>query len=192
MTGRTHDLTAFTALHIAFAVSPLPMMRLSTALVAFSLGMVGGVIPDLDEWTSDSWDKIPAGSLIGRFVQPLLLGSHRLITHSLLGMAICGGVLWYGLTAVAHVILVDMTVVWWATMIGYFSHLVADSLTKEGVPWLFPIPLRYGIPPMRFLRIRTGSWREFYMFVPALLLLNGYLLYTRYEQYVLFFRSFGK
>src|ERR1700690_3612105 len=173
MTGRTHDLCALTAINIVVATQPLPHMSLATALVAIACGVTGGVVPDLDEWTSSAWQRIPAGSLIGRIIQPVLLGSHRFLTHSLVGMAIAGFLLHWALNAASHVILVDMNIVWWATMLGYLSHLIADSLTREGVPWLLPIPCRFGFPPLKMLRIRTGSWVEFYLFFPGVLLLNG-------------------
>ncbi|MFI5278332.1 MAG: metal-dependent hydrolase, partial [Ktedonobacterales bacterium] len=42
-------------------------------------------------------------------------------------------------------------------MIGYFLHLVADSLTEGGVPWLWPSKERFGFPPNRHLRFKTGT-----------------------------------
>ena len=58
--------------------------------------------------------------------------------------------------------------VFWAIMIGYFSHLVADSLTKDGLPLLFPLKLKFGIPPLSALRITTGSWVENFLILPAI------------------------
>jgi membrane-bound metal-dependent hydrolase YbcI (DUF457 family) len=44
--------------------------------------------------------------------------------------------------------------------VGYASHIVADSLTKQGIPWLGPLSNRdYGLLP-RFLRLRTGGFFE--------------------------------
>ena len=192
MTGRTHDLCAVTALNIYVATQPLPHMSLGTALVAFSFGLIAGVIPDLDEWTSDAWDKIPAGSLIGRLIQPIFIGSHRKITHSLLGMAIIAFIARAALQATAHIVLVDMNVVLGAILLGYLSHLIADSLTREGVPWLLPLPFKFGFPPFRFLRIKTASWAEYYLFFPGILLLNAYIIYTHYEQYFTILKSFRK
>jgi membrane-bound metal-dependent hydrolase YbcI (DUF457 family) len=44
--------------------------------------------------------------------------------------------------------------------VGYATHIIADSLTKQGVPWLGPLSSRdYGILP-RFLRLTTGGFIE--------------------------------
>src|SRR5262249_2146329 len=47
-----------------------------------------------------------------------------------------------------------------AFLIGYFLHLVADSLTLGGVPWLWPNRTRYGLPPGRNWRFKSGSREE--------------------------------
>jgi hypothetical protein len=46
-----------------------------------------------------------------------------------------------------------------------------DSFTKEGVPWLLPIPYRFGFPPLRRLRITTGKTLEKFVMFPFLLVL---------------------
>src|SRR6266480_1366317 len=50
----------------------------------------------------------------------------------------------------------DITLVWYAFVIGVASHLVMDTFTKEGVPWLLPLPFKFGIPPVKDLRVTTG------------------------------------
>ncbi len=180
MTSRTHDLAAFTALTLTVAYIPiLPTMTVATAITAFGANMIGGLLPDIDDATSDFWDKIPGGSLLGKIVHPLL-GNHRMVSHSILGMSIAGMILHYVLTAAKSFILVDMQIIWWAIMIGYASHLIMDSLTKEGVPWLFPIPVRIGFPPFRFLRVKTGGLFEKSIVFPGLVILTGYIIYIRY------------
>ena len=49
MTGRTHDLAAFTAMSYVLVTTPLEQMTLATAIVAFSVNMIGGLAPDLDQ-----------------------------------------------------------------------------------------------------------------------------------------------
>ncbi len=88
------------------------------------------------------------------------------------------------------VLLVDMDIVWWAFMIGFLSHLVMDTLTKEGVPWLFPIPIHFGFPPLRFLRLTTGGFVEKSIVFPGLILLTAYVVFVYYGKYLLFFHSF--
>lgn len=183
MTGRTHDLAAFTAMTIVMATQPLPQMTLATALVAFSANMIGGLAPDIDQPTAALWNRIRGGSILGKLVKPFL-GGHRYISHSLIGIALFGFVSKIILTAMSSVLLVDMEIVWWAFMIGYVSHLIMDTFTTEGVPWLFPIPVKFGIPPFRFTRMKTGGVVEKSFVFPGLLLINAYLVYTHYQKFI--------
>jgi membrane-bound metal-dependent hydrolase YbcI (DUF457 family) len=81
-------------------------------------------------------------------------------------------------------VLVDMNIVWFAFMTGFISHLLADTITKEGVPWLFPLPFRFGVPPLRILRIKTGGFIEKLIFFPGLVITNGILVSANYHYYV--------
>ncbi len=183
MTERTHDLFAFTLLNIILVTQTVPNMSVATAVMACGSTFIGGLIPDIDQPTNGFWQILPAGSIVGRIVQPFL-GSHRVLSHSLLGMALICYLLKLLLTSISSIVLVDMTIVWYGFIIGYASHLIADSLTKEGVPWLFPIPVRLGIPPWKALRVTTGGMIEKGLLFPGLLILNGYLVYTNYPHYV--------
>jgi len=69
-------------------------------------------------------------------------------------------------------------------MIAFVSHLVADTFTERGVPWLFPIPINFGIPPIKALRLPTGGFREKYIVFPGFLLLNAYIFYHHYNFYL--------
>ena len=84
MTGRTHDLAAFTALGIFAATHPLPHMSLGTLLFAVSANLVGGLAPDIDQSTATLWRRLPAGSIWGKLLSPLF-GGHRFISHSIIG-----------------------------------------------------------------------------------------------------------
>ncbi|HET7320505.1 MAG TPA: metal-dependent hydrolase, partial [Candidatus Saccharimonadales bacterium] len=70
--------------------------------------------------------------------------------------------------------------VWWAFMIGMLSHLAMDTLTKEGVPWLLPIPIKFGIPPLRKFRITTGKLVETCLVFPLLLAFDIWLIHLHY------------
>jgi membrane-bound metal-dependent hydrolase YbcI (DUF457 family) len=181
MTGRTHDLFAMTGLVIALVYLPVPPMTLATAITTFGANFLGGLFPDLDNASADFWEKIRGGELIGKIIPPLL-GGHRYITHSLLGMALVGWLLQKLLGVLGQIVLVDMTLVWWGFMMGMGSHLLADSMTKDGVMWFFPIPWRIGIPPVKALRIKTGGRLEKAMIFPGLVVINGYLLYQHYPR----------
>lgn len=188
MTGRTHDLAAFTALTYVVATMPTPDMSLGTIIVAFSANMIGGLAPDLDQPTAALWNRIPAGSVFGRILHPLF-GGHRFISHSIIGIAIAGFIVKVFLTAASHTLIVDETAVWWAFMIGFISHLVMDTFTRDGVPWLFPIPIKFGIPPLRILRMKTKGFMENMVVFPGLLILNGYLYYTYYDKFLEIFKK---
>lgn len=183
MTERTHDLAAFTALTYVMATQNIPQMTVATAIVALGANILGGMFPDIDQPTAAFWKRLPTGNVIGRIVTPFL-GSHRIISHSIVGLILFGIGLNYFLKLISGILIVNMDIVWWAFMIGYFSHLVADSFTKEGVPWLFPIPWRIGFPPFRFMRITTGEMIERGVIFPGLLILNGIIIYQNYSTFV--------
>jgi len=63
---------------------------------------------------------------------------------------------------------VSVDIIIYSTMIGYLSHLVADSLTKEGLPLFFPLKFKIGFPPIKSLRITTDSWVEKYLVLPSI------------------------
>src|SRR3990170_6428683 len=176
MMGRTHDLATFTALSYVIATQPPQTISLATGITALMVGIVGGLTPDIDQPTADLWRKLPAGSVIGRIFHPFL-GGHRYISHSIIGILFFSWFSKFLLTRVGQVLLVDINIVWSAFMIGYISHLIMDTLTQEGVPWLFPIPFRFGFPPLRFLRIRTASFMEKSVVFPGLLFLDAYIYY---------------
>jgi len=191
MTGRTHDLAAFTALSYMVATNPVPSMTLATMVVAFSANMIGGLAPDIDQPTADLWHKLPAGGVFAKLLTPLL-GGHRFISHSVLGVVLFGVVLDRLLMAIKTVLLVDMTVVWLAFMIGFVSHLIMDTFTREGVPWLFPIPIRFGIPPFRFMRVQTGGMLEKSFIFPGLMIANFYIYYTYHDTFLHFLKQLIK
>lgn len=191
MTGRTHDLAAFTALNYVLVASPLLEMSLATALTAFTMNMVGGLAPDLDQSTAALYRKIRGGSLIGKIIAPLI-GGHRLLSHSIVGIFLFGVGLDLLLGAVGKVLIVDMDIVWWSFMIGFVSHLIMDSFTREGVPWLFPIPIKFGIPPIGVLRMKTGGLVEKSFVFPILILINGFLIYTYYGKFLEFLKEYIK
>lgn len=189
MIGRTHDLAAFTALSAIVATQPIPHMSLATALVSLSANFIGGLAPDIDQPTADLWRRLPAGGVFGKILSPLL-GGHRFISHSLLGVFLFGFGLKLLLGKISTVVLVDMNIVWWAFMIGFISHLIMDTFTREGVPWLFPIPINFGIPPFKVLRIKTGGLIEKSLIFPGLLILNVYIFYTYYPRFLDLFKNY--
>jgi inner membrane protein len=191
MTGRTHDLAAFTALNYVVATQPLQVVTLPTVLVAIGANMLGGLAPDIDQTTSSFWRHVRGGRIISRLISPLL-GGHRFISHSLLGIFIFGFLTEKILQLMSTFLIVDINLVWWAFMIGFVSHLVMDSLSREGVPWLFPIPIKFGVPPISALRMKTGGILEKAFVFPGLILINGYIFYAYYPKILEFLRQYIK
>lgn len=182
MTARTHDLAAITALGIVFLVMPKQALGLSTIILAVYANLVGGIAPDLDQPTAPFWRNLPVGKYAGKLFGKLL-GGHRFITHSLIGLGLLGYV-FHLLLLFFHPVMssVNISVVWWAFMIGMLSHLVMDSLTKEGVPWLLPLPVKFGFPPIKAWRITTDTWAETWVVFPLLLIFNLWFYFQHYQQ----------
>jgi inner membrane protein len=185
MIARTHDLAAITALGVTFLVMPEQTITLATVILSVFANLIGGITPDIDQPTAPLWHNLPAGKYFGRIFDKLL-GGHRFITHSILGLVLFG-YLFHLLLGFLQPILstVNIGLVWWAFMIGMVSHLVMDSLTKEGVPWLLPIPIKFGFPPLNEWRITTGKWVETWVVFPLLLIFNGWL-YLQHHQQILY------
>jgi membrane-bound metal-dependent hydrolase YbcI (DUF457 family) len=123
---------------------------------------------------------------VGKFFGKIfdkLLGGHRFLSHSILGLALFG-YLAHWLLLFLHPIMprVDIGLVWWSFMIGMGSHLVMDTLTKEGVPWLLPIPVKFGFPPLKEFRITTGKAVETWGVFPLLLIFNAFWYTKHYHQ----------
>lgn len=181
MTARTHDVAALTALLITVLLVPLQTVSLGTALLVVLANQLGGIAPDIDQPTAPLWRNLPVGGIIGRVIDTML-GGHRFLTHSLLGVGIFGG-LSYMLLQFLHPIMpsINTQYVWLAFMIGMVSHLIMDTFTKEGVPWLLPIPIKFGFPPLKQLRITTGRFMESWVLLPALVGLDIWLCASHYQ-----------
>jgi inner membrane protein len=184
VTSRTHDLAAITALGAVVFVEPLRTLTLATALIALLANQIGGIVPDIDQPTAPFWRNLPVGKFFGR-VFDKLLGGHRFLTHSLLGLVLFGFLAKLLLTF-THPLMphVDIGLVWWAFIIGMVSHLIMDTFTKEGVPWLLPIPVKFGVPPIKRLRITTGKKLENFVVFPGLVVLNIWFYAAHYQQFV--------
>jgi len=184
MTARTHDLAALTLLGLVLLANPLQNVALSTALVAILANQIGAIAPDLDQPTAPFWRQLPEGHFAGKFFGKLL-GGHRFLSHSLLGLALFA-FLAKLLLQFLHPIMphVDIGLVWWAFVIGVISHLLMDSFTKEGVPWLLPLPFKFGFPPLKAFRVTTGKKLETLVIFPGLLLLDIWLCAGNYTALV--------
>jgi inner membrane protein len=158
-------------------------------VIFYGLAALGALAPDIDNASSTLGKRLGP---ISRGVQHLT--GHRTFFHSLLGMAIIGSAIWalqytvglalykagltstgealaYGIHPGAFFLAPGVGIAFAGFLTGYFLHLVADSLTREGVPWLWPYHAYYGFPPSRDLRFRTGSGWE-----PAVVIAIGVIV----------------
>lgn len=180
--GRTHDLAAITTLAVVVLAQPPRTVTLATAIVAVFANLIGGITPDIDQPTAPFWRNLPIGKYFGRILGAVA-GGHRFLTHSLLGLVLFGfGAHWLLIFLQPVMSNVDIGLVWWAFMIGMFSHLVMDSLTKEGVPWLLPLPFKFGFPPIKKFRIVTGKKIENLIVFPGLMVLGAYICFAHYDK----------
>ena len=166
MTARTHDAIAFTSLVTVAAYYPPVNLTLLTVFVSLVGNVIGALLPDIDQAANRLWDLLPSGNEVGKILRNLFL-HHRTVTHSLLGVFLTYKLFLWLLPLLLNSATIDMTVVTWSIIIGYVSHLAADSFTKEGLPLLFPLQWKIGIPPLKALRITTGEWIENYLVLPG-------------------------
>jgi len=119
-------------------------------LMAAAIGGTMGLLPYVDTEQSALGRRLP------RWWHALTPG-HRGVTHSL---AWCGAVtaLVYGLQVWLLTHTPESPYLVLVVLAGLLSHLAADACTDHGVPLLWPIRVRVGLPwPLAF---RTGSWPE--------------------------------
>lgn len=120
---------------------------------ALAAAALGALLPDIDH--PQSW----AGRKMKPISVPLaLVVGHRGVTHSLLAVLACLGVL------------AVMGLGWAAApvVLGYLSHLAGDALTPSGVPLLWPSRRRFTLN-----LCRTGSLIEIVL-VAAIALVGGW------------------
>jgi membrane-bound metal-dependent hydrolase YbcI (DUF457 family) len=186
-------------------VSPVDT-RLEYALVAL-VGAGSAMLPDLDTQGLAARTFGWPTRVLAKGVAAVS-GGHRKGTHSLLGIAVVGGIAWLaalldgpghwaaavlalglgvralGFTAGGAInnavtFAVCSAFVWFtvqhgatydwvplAYLVGAFSHVVADSATQHGCPWLYPFSKR----TFRFAAVDTGEWVENLLVLPGTVL----------------------
>ena len=163
MTWSTHALFGVNSVRL-LAWLPSEILVYDVGTLA-AVAMLGSLLPDLDA----SESKIKHLKLPGTQFKPFLLPAqfihhsdeHRGLLHSLWGVglaAFCAAPLavWIGWAPGA------------ALVLGYASHLLADSVTKSGIRLRYPKPRRYHLLPAQW-RITTGSHAESLLAALALL-----------------------
>lgn len=183
MTSKTHEAGAFASLLAAslyFKPGGMTPITIGVALVA---NLVGSLLPDIDQNQNRLWDMIPGGNTIGKVAKKVFWG-HRSLSHSLLGtLLVYFGLKWL-LPKLFNNNFIDTDIILISAMIGFVSHLCLDFLTQEGLPLFFPIKLKFGFPPFKKLRIRTGRFVENWVVFPVLLVISvGLIIYLIVSKY---------
>ena len=173
MTARTHDAFAFASIVTAAVYFPPQNLNLYTLLGAVIGSNIGALIPDLDDAGNRLWDFLPIGDMAGKFLRKIFY-KHRTLSHSLIGLFAFYKLFEWLLPRVFNSSFVNIDILLISIMIGYISHLASDLITKEGLPLLFPLKINFGVPPLKSLRITTGSWVEKFVVLPGV---TAYLIW---------------
>ncbi len=150
---------------------------LAVKIIYYGFAALGSLAPDIDNARSTIGKR---AGVVSKGIQHI--AGHRTFFHSLLGLAAVGVFIWavqysLGLFLYNQLGLVageqlasgvgpgfqphsGVGIAFAGFLIGYLLHLVADSLTLGGVPWLWPDRTRFGFPPERAWRFQSGSARE--------------------------------
>jgi inner membrane protein len=166
MTARTHNAIAFASLVTVATYFPPSHLNLLTLIVGVVGVDIGALIPDMDTSGNYLWGLLPQGQKLGNFLKDIFY-KHRTITHSLLGFFLIYKFFEWLLPRIFNPSFIDPKIIFASIMIGYISHLVADSFTEEGIPLLFPLKIAFGIPPIKKMRIKTGGWFENFVVFPV-------------------------
>ena len=152
MKGTSHLCIGIFAAYAVHQAVPLASSPLSL-VAALGLAAAAALLPDIDSDEAEIRQitgTARSKGIVGRVVSWLtrLFGGHRALTHTLLAWLIV--TFWAGLYFRGNGFAV-------AVSIGYLSHLIADMLTPQGVPLLWPVyRKRVRLLPAAFA-IRTGS-----------------------------------
>lgn len=183
MLSRTHDLGAFSSLLVVAVLYPQSDLGLSTVVVALVANIIGSLLPDADQASNRLWDLLPGGNFLGRIFRHLFLG-HRTISHSLLGLYLVYLSSHWLIPRLFNNGFVNPAIIINSLMIGFISHLILDGLTEDGVPLLFPLSWKFGLPPIRSWRIKTGRWVENLLIFPGFIIFIVIIL-IQYHQVLL-------
>lgn len=157
---------------IVFVIGIFSLFGWEASLIALVLAGIGALFPDLDASESKLKHlKIPLSAKNrSQYVEPFkvlsqglhLIFRHRGVMHSLLSgfVLLLAALLLFNFYNHSPLFYV-------AFLLGYLSHLIADGLTKTGIPLLYPLGKRIRFLP-RWLAIATGSLWEILFFVGIL------------------------
>lgn len=189
MTGTTHQMIALVAAFWILTAYPVSLGPVLAIFALFAV-MVGALTPDLDHPATNLLRRTLGGTLVHRLFSAFS-GGHRHFTHGLLGIgAIAYGLYWMIAQFIQPQFHPQAITLLYAFMIGYISHPIADTLTDQGVPWLWPLHWNIKIPPgPEELRVTTGSFVEVALLRGALLIAAGLLASSHWDVIMNLFAS---
>lgn len=188
MTGTTHQMVALLAAFWVLTLYPTSLGPVLAIIAIFSV-MIGALTPDLDHPATNILKRTLGGKLVHRLFSAFS-GGHRHFTHSIVGIiAISYFLHWIIFKYIQPTSYDHALILWQAFMIGYISHPVADTLTDQGVPWLWPLPWNIKFPPgPEELRVTTESFVETIVLRGGLLIAAFLLLSRHWNVLVTLFR----
>jgi inner membrane protein len=152
-------LATHAAFGAALTLGVASITELQITPAALGLAVLSSALPELDHEGSEIGSLFPFISrrLSRRF-------GHRTVTHSFVGLGAFG--------LVISPLLIFFPELWWACVLGYFSHILLDVFTPKGVLWFWPslVPAGFGQA-----RVRVGSAGESVMLVVFIAL--SFLIY---------------
>ncbi|MCL4297952.1 MAG: metal-dependent hydrolase [Anaerolineae bacterium] len=170
MQGHTHALFGLVTLAAVQTVTPLVQPHLiagfpAGAALCAGAAILGALAPDIDAEESTIKHELGGAGTVASGGLGLAGVKHRGLTH-------------YGLTAglaLAAAWLIGRQFgygdVGLAFGLGYLSHILADAMTKQGVPLWGPLPGQFHLLP-KALCMRTGSPAETLLFMALVLVLG--------------------
>ncbi|QQG39126.1 MAG: metal-dependent hydrolase [Candidatus Woesearchaeota archaeon] len=146
--------------HLVFAflvgLLSLKFVNPSSLVIYFLFVLLGALIPDLDEPQSKLGRKFPISSNVIK-----LLFGHRGIVHSVFVAVLVSWLIWILIGKIYGI----------GLFLGYLSHLIGDSLTVQGVNFLWPFKLH-----IRGF-IKTGGLIEYVLLVFFVLVIIWLIIY---------------
>lgn len=188
MTAVTHQLVALTVGSFVLVNYPQANGPILATISVIAV-MVGALTPDLDQPAANLGNRLLGAKVVGRIASKFS-GGHRHFTHSILGLLAIGyGLHWIMNHWLAPNLTINAQLVWWAFMIGYSSHIIADTFTDRGVPWLWPLPWHFQIPPgPNAFRVTTGSFVEMFIVRGILLIVAVIIIRTNLTLFLGFWK----